>query len=105
MKSHHCHCDLKSQLGKFRAKKLGVIGVVIMVLHILFHVAECLVLPALLVAFSGNQDDATAVSEDVVEMIELDEADMQDSQFSLVVYSGSGFSYCLDNYYSSGIFR
>lgn len=46
--------------------------------HILFHVVECLVLPAVLVAFSGHavEEQAVATSESVtVELILNDEAE------------------------------
>ncbi len=50
---HHCHCGIKGHFDKFRFKRLGVLGAVLMIGHVLFHVVECLVLPALLVAWSG----------------------------------------------------
>ena len=61
-----CHCGLKGHLKKFRAKKLGALGVVLMGLHILWHAVECLVLPAVLVALGGQAvaDDAEAASVD-----------------------------------------
>ncbi len=39
-----------------------------MILHVLFHVVECLVLPAALVALGGHavEEDAAAVSESVM---------------------------------------
>ncbi len=49
-----CHCGLKEQLKKFRAGKLGVLGGILIVGHLLFHVAECLVIPAIIIAFGGN---------------------------------------------------
>lgn len=63
MKHHHCHCDLHAQFKKFRAKKLGLLGAALMVGHILFHVVECLVLPAILVGFSGHHDNHAARAE------------------------------------------
>lgn len=106
MKGHHCHCGLKSQLHKFRARKLGLVGIVLMGLHILFHVAECLVLPAILVAFSGPHDEATATSSDeIVETVEVGEAELTDFQFGLITDPRSGFSYSLENYYSSRLSR
>lgn len=61
-----CHCGLKGHLKKLRAKKLGALGAVLMGLHILWHVVECLVLPAVLVALGGHAiaDDAEAASID-----------------------------------------
>lgn len=57
----HCHCHFKEQLHKLKAGKLGLLGGVLIVGHLLFHVAECLILPALLVAF--NRPEAEAVEE------------------------------------------
>lgn len=63
MKHHHCHCGLHDQLKKFRARKLGLLGATLMVAHLLFHVVECLVLPALIVGFSGHHDHNSALAE------------------------------------------
>lgn len=52
--SHHCHCGLREQFHRFRAGKLGLLGGVLVVGHLLFHVAECLILPAIFVGFSGH---------------------------------------------------
>lgn len=48
-----------------RLKKLGALGVILMGLHILFHVVECLLLPSLLVAFGGRLavEDAAATNQ------------------------------------------
>lgn len=56
----HCHCGLREHFQSLRAKRLGAFGVVLMVLHILFHVVECLLIPALLVAF--HHDEATSAT-------------------------------------------
>lgn len=61
MKHHHCHCGLKEQLKKFRAGKLGLLGGILIIGHLLFHVVECLVLPAMLIAF--NRGDAEAAED------------------------------------------
>lgn len=58
---HSCHCGLKDQLRKMKAGKLGLLGSVLIVGHLLFHVAECLVIPAILIA--ANRQDAEAVQE------------------------------------------
>ncbi len=71
--SKHCHCGLDGQIRKLRAGKLGILGGILLIGHLLFHVAECLVLPALLMAFSGKS--AEAVSE-------LDEATLQETTFA-----------------------
>lgn len=57
---HCCHCGLKHQLKNFKAGKLGLLGGILIIGHLLFHVAECLVLPALIVAFSHQDAEATA---------------------------------------------
>ena len=46
----HCHCGLREHFQKFRLQKLGVLGAILMILHVLFHVVECLLVPAILVA-------------------------------------------------------
>ena len=97
MKHHHCHCGLKAQVKKFRAKKLGLVGVVLMGLHILFHVVECLVLPAILVAFSGAHDEATATNE-TVEVVELDEAETVHMSFELTGQFGSSLAHRFEDY-------
>lgn len=60
---HHCHCGLHDQLKRFSAKKLGLLGITLMIGHLLFHVVECLILPALIVGFSGHHDHQTASAE------------------------------------------
>ncbi len=57
---HCCHCHLQEQLHKFKAGKLGLLGGVLIVGHLLFHVAECLILPAILVAFNHPEVEAIA---------------------------------------------
>ena len=59
MKHTHCHCGLKEQLKKFRAGKLGLIGGVLILGHLLFHVAECLILPAIFLAATSNAESET----------------------------------------------
>lgn len=70
---HCCHCGLKGHLKKFRAKKLGALGVILMGLHILWHVVECLILPAVLVALGGQAvaDDAEAASVDAYTEVDV----------------------------------
>ena len=64
---HHCHWGLHSQIKKLRAGKLGLLGGVLIVGHLLFHVAECLILPAIIMAINGD-NTAEATSE----MIEVE---------------------------------
>ena len=55
---HHCHCHFKDQFQKFKAGKLGLLGGVLIIGHLLFHVAECLILPSILVAFHLHDTEA-----------------------------------------------
>lgn len=51
----HCHCGFHRRLLRWRAgKKLGLLGVTLFTLHFLFHVVECLILPAILVGLHGQ---------------------------------------------------
>lgn len=70
---HHCHCGLKEQINKLKAGKLGLLGGVLIIGHLLFHVVECLVLPALFIGFS--HDDAEAATD-------LDNAELNQTTFS-----------------------
>lgn len=69
---HHCHCGLERYLQRFRVRKFGALGIVLMVLHVLFHVAECLVFPAILVALGGRaaEEQAAATGEITTAIIE-----------------------------------
>lgn len=65
MKHTHCHCGLKEQLKKFRAGKLGLLGGALILGHLLFHVAECLVLPAIFLAVGSNAEGETHPSSEL----------------------------------------
>ncbi len=56
---HCCHCGLKGQIKKFKAGKLGLLGGFLIIGHLLFHVAECLILPAFLISFHSHDAEAT----------------------------------------------
>lgn len=60
----HCHCGLHEQVKKIRTSKLGLLGGVLIIGHLLFHVAECLILPAVIMAIHGDHD-AEATSEQI----------------------------------------
>lgn len=65
---HCCHCGLGEKIHQFKAGKLGLFGGILIVLHLLFHVAECLVIPALIVAFRGETVATSEITEnDTVE--------------------------------------
>lgn len=70
---HDCHCGLKEQLKKFRAGKLSLLGGFLIIGHLLFHVAECLIIPAILVAL--NRHDVEAINE-------LNQTDLQEITFT-----------------------
>ena len=71
MKHTHCHCGLREQLSKFKAGKLGILGGILIIGHLLFHVAECLILPAIFLAASGNAE-SSETSEQLL-VLELQE--------------------------------
>lgn len=58
----HCHCGFRSHLKSLKAGKLGFLGALLFGLHFLFHVVECLVLPAVLVGLGGHFTEAPAVA-------------------------------------------
>lgn len=61
----HCqHCRIEKHFHLFQAKKVGLVGVAFMSLHLLFHVFELLILPSLLMIFGGHlaEEPATATS-------------------------------------------
>lgn len=61
----HCqHCRIEKHFHLFQAKKVGLVGVAFMGLHLLFHVFELLILPSLLMIFGGHlvEEPATATS-------------------------------------------
>lgn len=76
---HHCHCGFKKRHQLAKGKKLGVLGASLMVLHLLYHVAECLILPAVFMAWSGHSAEdaiaAEAENPESSEQIELDAAE------------------------------
>lgn len=58
----HCHCGFREHLKSFRAKKLGLVGGIFFVLHLLFHVVECLLLPSILVGLGGHLAEEPAAA-------------------------------------------
>lgn len=58
--AEHCHCGFERSLERLRAKtgkRLGMLGATFMVLHLFFHVVECIIVPAILLSI--NQRIAT----------------------------------------------
>lgn len=72
----HCHCHFREQVKKFKAGKLGLFGGILIVGHLLFHVAECLIIPALLVAI--HREDAEAIEE-------LTDTQLQETTFNNIL--------------------
>ncbi len=73
MKHQHCHCHLREHLRDLKAGKLGLLGGVLIIGHLLFHVAECLVLPAIFMAANSN------ASESAAESLELTTAEIHET--------------------------
>lgn len=63
---HHCHCGFKKRHQLAKGKKLGVLGASLMILHLLYHVAECLILPAVFMAWSGRPVETAEAAEETV---------------------------------------
>lgn len=67
---HHCHCGFMKRHAHSKAKRLGVLGITLMVLHLLYHVAQLLILPTVFVGFSHHHhDDTVAVAEEESDLI------------------------------------
>lgn len=62
---------------------------VLMVGHILFHIAECLILPALLVAWSGHAIEDTTEEQEIQANLEVaDMAELGTSNTAFLNYLG-----------------
>lgn len=74
---HICHCGLKDQLRRFKAGKLGLLGGILILGHLLFHVAECLIIPAILFAIHRQPVEAVegVLEAEIVADTEVDFAD------------------------------
>lgn len=75
---HCCHCHIDEQIKKFKAGKLGLLGGVLIIGHLLFHVAECLVIPVIIAGL--NRRPVEAIEE-------LDEKEL--SETAIVSHSDS----------------
>ncbi len=79
---HCCHCHIDEQIKKFKAGKLGLLGGVLIIGHLLFHVAECLVIPVIIAGL--NRRPVEAIEElDEKELSETAIASHSDSLVSL----------------------
>lgn len=85
-KAHYCHCGFKAHVAALRAKKLGFLGIIFFCLHFLFHVVECLVLPAVLVGLGGHfsETPAVAIESGQVVLTEPQEAMLEPSSVKLL---------------------
>ena len=70
---HHCHCGFREHFRTKNVRKLGWLGATFMVLHLLFHVVECLVLPSVLIVLGGHLNEEPAVAITVEERLNIDE--------------------------------
>lgn len=63
----HCHCGFEHRLKQLRTrtgKRLGMVGTALVVAHLLFHVVECIVVPAVLVGVSRQVVTEQALATD-----------------------------------------
>lgn len=73
---HECHCGLNKHLKHLRAKKLGIVGAMLMLVHILFHVVECLILPAIIVGVTEQATSAkSAEAKGYARQVRIDHTD------------------------------
>lgn len=94
---HCCHCHIDEQIKKFKAGKLGLLGGILIVGHLLFHVAECLVIPAVIAGFSRHSVEA--IEElDEKELSETAQASSIDYQEDLANLRRSLFDSIQQNY-------
>ena len=75
---HHCGFEKRHpHVGK-QGKRIGAVGAALIVLHLLYHVAEILILPAALVALGGPQATHHAESAAAMSLDEEQEAEDRD---------------------------
>lgn len=85
---HHCHCGIDEHLRRLRGKKVGLLGLTLMGLHILFHVVECLVLPAAFIALGGHAvEEQAAATSGEVQTVDPGDEEGQDSLASSCLVS------------------
>lgn len=86
--NHHCHCGFEKRHQLAKGKKLGVLGAALMVLHLLYHVAECLILPAVFMAWSGHSaEDAIAAEAENPESSEQINLDAEETPEPSLLFS------------------
>lgn len=80
---HSCHCGFEKRHHLAKGKRLGLLGASLMVLHLLYHVAECLILPAIFMAWSGHHSEpAVAASDETTATSELSGSDFLETTFA-----------------------
>lgn len=91
MKHHHCGFSERHHLSN--GKRLGILGATLMILHVLYHVVELLILPAIFVAWSGHHaapavaEAVTVVDEAAETEPEASESDEAKRPFSTLLYT------------------
>lgn len=93
MKYYKCHCGFEKKLHQLRAGKLGLLGGFLMVAHLLFHVAECLVLPAFLMAINGETVEALDLDSHELHLVTIDVDLTTTKLMSTDLYVGSNRIY------------
>ncbi len=59
----HCaKCRIEKHLGCFRIKRAGLVGAILMGAHVLFHIAECLIVPSIVFTVSRQVGDQPVVA-------------------------------------------
>lgn len=85
---HHCHCGFRKRHQLAKGKKLGAFGIALMILHLLYHVAECLILPAVFMAWSGHSaEDAIAAEAETPETSEQIELGAEETPKPSLLFS------------------
>lgn len=86
---HHCHCKFEEKRKKLSAGKFGIFGGVLVVAHLLYHVAEFLVLPVFLLAAHRDDAEASEVDADFLQETTFYQPDTSTIETSSVFDSGS----------------
>ena len=95
---HHCHCGFEKRHQLSKGKRLGALGATFMILHLLYHVAECLILPAVFMAFSNHSaDEAIAATDDTIITEEVETTTTQPASARATFQADSLSSASLEN--------
>lgn len=55
---HQCHCHINERIKKLKTGKLGLLGSMLIIGHLLFHVAECLIIPIIIAGLNHHPAEA-----------------------------------------------